>query len=271
MILFAGCHINSQVAPEQVDLVSTKCSRRICRRRLEDTYQLMIRLRRCSSAADICAGVLEFAGRVGATHVLAGVIPPPALSKAEQLGHVLLDSWPREWSERYFSSGYLYRDPTIRLVRRYVPSFMWREIDTFGMTTSPEKVVMHEATEFKLRQGITISLSTVNRHSIGFSLAGERLEVDDNERLTLELVSAYAVGSAIALVGDEGIRAIRLSPRQLEVLRWAAEGLKNDQIADRLAISTHTADMHLRAVREKLGVTNTVHAVAEAFRLGILS
>lgn len=251
--------------------VNADRARRIWRRGLEDTYQLMMRLRRCSSAADICAGVLQFAGRVGATNLLAGVIPPPALSRTEQLGHVLLHSWPREWSERYFSSGYLYRDPTIRLVREGVPSFMWSEIGTLGVTTLPEKAVMGEATESKLRQGFTIALSTVKRHPIGFSLAGERLQVDHCERLILELVSAYALGCVIVLIEDNENREIRLSPRQIDVLRWASEGFKIEEIADRLSISAHTADMHLRIVRERLGASNTVQAVAEAFRHGIIS
>ena len=247
------------------------CRRRVLRRQLEDTYELMMRLRRSSSAVDICAGVLNYAGRVGATSLLAGLMPPPALSNSEQIGHVLLDAWPRAWSERYFSGGYLYRDPTIRLVRAGVPSFMWGEIDTFGVTAPPEKAVMSEAAQFKLRQGFTISLSTVKRQAIGFSFAGERLELDDYQRLTLELVSAYAVGSAIVLIEHGDNHDIRLSPRQLDVLRWASEGLKVEEIADRLSISTHTADMHLRIVRERLGVSNTIHAVAEAFRRGIIS
>ena len=230
-----------------------------------------MRLRRCPSVADICGSVLEFAGRVGATSVLAGLMPPPALSKSEQIGHILLDAWPREWSERYFSGGYLYRDPTIRLVRAGVPSFVWGEIDAFGMTAPREKAVMSEAAEFRLRRGFTISLSTVKRQPIGFSLAGEHLEVDGRERLTLELVSAYAVGSAMVIIEDGISPDIRLSPRQLDVLRWASEGLKVEEIADRLSISTHTADMHLRIVRERLGVSNTIHAVAEAFRRGMIS
>ncbi|MFI0846540.1 autoinducer binding domain-containing protein [Mesorhizobium sp. IMUNJ 23232] len=222
------------------------------------------------TAQEICSEVLEFASRIGASHLLAGVIPPPALSRTGQLSHVLLHSWPREWSERYFSSGYLYRDPTIRLVREGTASFLWSELDTHRPISLPEKSVMSEATEFRLLEGFTIALSTVERQPIGISIAGERLEFSRRERLSLELISAYAAGCAIVLM-EGGLRPeIRLSPRQLDVLRWASEGLKNEEIADRLSISAHTAEMHLRAIREKLGVTNTVHAVAEALRLRII-
>lgn len=129
---------------------------------------------------------------------------------------------------------------------------------------------MSEATEFRLLQGLTIALSTVERQPIGISIAGERLEFSQRERLSLELVSAYAAGCAIVLIEGGLQPEIRLSPRQLDVLRWASEGLKAEDIADRLSISAHTAEMHLRVIREKLGVANTVHAVAQALRLGLI-
>lgn len=231
----------------------------------------MNRLRRCSSTTEICASVLKFAGPVGATNLLAGMIPSPGVSRSAQLSHVLLDSWPQEWSARYFSRGYLYRDPTIRLVRDGAPAFQWSELGVNRAVTPTENNIMSEATEFRLRDGFTTSMLTAERWPVGFSVAGERLELDQYERRTLELVCAFAVGCAIVLVEDVRDREVRLTARQLDVLRWAAEGLTIEQIADRLTISAHTADTHLRAVRERLGVTNTVQAVAEAFRLGIIS
>lgn len=193
------------------------------------------------------------------------------MSRSAQLSHVLLDSWPREWSHRYFSRGYLYRDPAIRLVRDGAPAFLWSELAAGDALTATESRIMSEATEFRLRDGLTTSMLTAERRPVGFSVAGERLELDPYERRTLELVCTFAVGCAIVLV--EGVRGhdVQLMRRQLDVLRWAAEGLTFQQIADRLTISVHTADSHLRAVRERLGVTNTVQAVAEAFRLGMIS
>jgi DNA-binding CsgD family transcriptional regulator/sugar lactone lactonase YvrE len=49
---------------------------------------------------------------------------------------------------------------------------------------------------------------------------------------------------------------VRLSRRELEVARLAAEGLTNRDIAARLFISERTVDGHLEHVREKLGVNS---------------
>ncbi|WP_348627204.1 helix-turn-helix transcriptional regulator [Mesorhizobium sp. WSM2561] len=86
--------------------------------------------------------------------------------------------------------------------------------------------------------------------------------------------SSKSFRSSVAAILADAKRAskpVRLSPRQQDVLRCAAEGLTVDRIADRLTISRNTADTHLRSVRERLGVTNNVHAVAKAFRLGLIS
>ena len=46
-----------------------------------------------------------------------------------------------------------------------------------------------------------------------------------------------------------------LTPRELEIVRLAAEGLRNREIADRLTITEGTVKIHLHNIYEKLGVT----------------
>jgi len=241
------------------------------RRRLDDTVEFLCRIRRSSTQQDICRHVLCYAGRFGATNLLAGPIPPPRALKREQISHVLLDAWPKQWSERYFSNGYLYRDPTIQLVNRGNAPFLRSEIDQVCRVCRVGRRVMEEATEFKLRKGLTIPFVTLERQAVGFSVAGEKLDPDPHDRLAFQFVAAYAFGCAAGLAdGKRNSSPARLSPRQQDVLRWASEGLTVDEIADHLHISRNTADTHLRLVRERLGVTSTIQAVAEAFRLGLI-
>ncbi|MBT9385963.1 helix-turn-helix transcriptional regulator [Pseudooceanicola sp. CBS1P-1] len=53
-----------------------------------------------------------------------------------------------------------------------------------------------------------------------------------------------------------------LSPRECEVLRHAARGLRRDRIAHALNISVPTVDMHCRNLRRKLHARTTSEAVA---------
>jgi DNA-binding NarL/FixJ family response regulator len=63
----------------------------------------------------------------------------------------------------------------------------------------------------------------------------------------------------------------RLSPSQLRVLTYVAEGWPNWQIAQQLHLSLNTVKSHLDQISERLGTTGRAHAVAVAFRTGQLS
>lgn len=135
----------------------------VWRRRLDDTFEFLNDIRKSSTQQEICRYLLRYAERFGATNLLAGPIPPPRALRREQLSHVLLDAWPEQWSERYFSKGYLYRDPTIQLVNRGNMPFLWSEIDKICNVCPFGRRVMEEATEFRLREGLTIPFATIGR------------------------------------------------------------------------------------------------------------
>lgn len=70
--------------------------------------------------------------------------------------------------------------------------------------------------------------------------------------------------------GGSGASIPRLTSRELEVLRLAAEGLPNAQVAKRLWISEPTVKYHLSRTYEKLGVSNRTGAARWAERHGLL-
>lgn len=57
-----------------------------------------------------------------------------------------------------------------------------------------------------------------------------------------------------------------LTPRETQILQGAAQGLANKEIGDRLGMSTHTVDAHLRRIYQKLGVHTRAAAVAKGLR-----
>jgi len=57
--------------------------------------------------------------------------------------------------------------------------------------------------------------------------------------------------------GMEKARRV-LTKREVELVRMVATGLRNKQIADRLAISEGTVKMHLHSIYEKLGISGRV-------------
>ena len=61
-----------------------------------------------------------------------------------------------------------------------------------------------------------------------------------------------------------------LTPRELDVLAFVAEGRRNAEIAERLFLSTRTVEHHVSAIRRKLHARTRGEAVAAAGRLGLL-
>ncbi|HYF94528.1 MAG TPA: LuxR C-terminal-related transcriptional regulator [Symbiobacteriaceae bacterium] len=61
-----------------------------------------------------------------------------------------------------------------------------------------------------------------------------------------------------------------LSEREQEILKWMAEGLSNQQIADRLYLSVGTVKSHIHNLCGKLGARSRTHAVARARELHLL-
>jgi DNA-binding NarL/FixJ family response regulator len=80
--------------------------------------------------------------------------------------------------------------------------------------------------------------------------------------LTQQLYAEFAQGPPAAASASED--EADLTPRQLEVLRLVAQGLRNAEIAERLTISEQTVKTHVAHLLEKLGVASRLQAARYA-------
>ncbi|MNZ45327.1 Response regulator protein VraR [compost metagenome] len=76
------------------------------------------------------------------------------------------------------------------------------------------------------------------------------------------------VEAAATLDADDDVG--QLSRREHSVLTMIAEGLANQEIAERLHISLHTVKSHAQRINSKLGVTRRAQAVVRAKSLGLV-
>jgi two-component system, NarL family, nitrate/nitrite response regulator NarL len=75
-----------------------------------------------------------------------------------------------------------------------------------------------------------------------------------------------ALRSAPSCEGIDSDKVDNLSPRELQVAEYAAQGESNKQIADRLGLREHTVKNYLFHVFEKLGVSNRLELLLLLFK-----
>jgi DNA-binding NarL/FixJ family response regulator len=69
-------------------------------------------------------------------------------------------------------------------------------------------------------------------------------------------------------VSPQVLEAVRMTPREREVIDLIGEGLSNKEIAARLNIATHTVKSHVRNVMEKLALHTRLQIAAYSHREG---
>jgi len=83
--------------------------------------------------------------------------------------------------------------------------------------------------------------------------------------------------AAVSRVLDHAVRtatgqptAVPLTPRELEIVRMLAEGLRNKEIGEKLFITEGTVKLHLHHIYEKAGVDGRLELVLWAQQKGIV-
>jgi DNA-binding NarL/FixJ family response regulator len=86
-------------------------------------------------------------------------------------------------------------------------------------------------------------------------------------------VAAPAVATSNAAkpgVAVNSLRRLALTERELQVLRGMADGKSNAEIGRELFVSEDTVKTHARRLFRKLSARDRAHAVAAAFRAGLV-
>jgi len=84
------------------------------------------------------------------------------------------------------------------------------------------------------------------------------------------LAGRHCISPKMAAQMAEHTPHVALSPRELEVLKLIAEGLRNKEIGDRLNIAEDTVKIHVKNIFTKLNVIDRTQAVVTAMQRGII-
>jgi DNA-binding CsgD family transcriptional regulator len=101
-----------------------------------------------------------------------------------------------------------------------------------------------------------------------FGMTPSETTVADSDALRrqLRVLGSYFHEHILRLHGHRSEQQILLSARELDCLKWTAEGKTAWEASVILGITERTVRFHLNAAREKLQCTTTAQAVAKAVR-----
>lgn len=183
----------------------------------------------------------------------------------------LISNYDVRWQERYRDAGYLHLDPTVAHGLRCNEPLIWSR-EVFRQSAQ----MWAEARSFDLCVGWAQS-SFDPSGSVGMlTLARSHETLSRTEVRTREpeyswLANLAHTALSAALRQANCARNPALSPREVEVLRWMADGKTSEEIALLLRISVHTVNFHVKNVKTKLQAANKTAAVASAIGLGLLN
>ena len=183
----------------------------------------------------------------------------------------LISNYDARWRERYRDADYLQVDPTVAHGMRSSAPLVWSR-EMFRKT--PE--LWSEARAFNLCVGWAQSsfdasgavgmLTLARSHE---ALSRTEIRTREPEYSWLANLAHMTLSAALRRTNCE--RHPPLSPREVEVLRWMADGKTSEEIALLLSVSVHTVNFHVRNVKTKLQTANKTAAVASAIGLGLLN
>ncbi|RYF51099.1 MAG: LuxR family transcriptional regulator [Comamonadaceae bacterium] len=182
----------------------------------------------------------------------------------------LISNYAPSWQARYAEAGYLRVDPTVAHARGSLQPVLWNDA-----TFQPAPQLWEEAKASGLRYGWaqacfgpdgSIGLLSLSRDSDSLG----RLELRAKQvRLRFLVNVTHATLSPLVRLQQEP-QMTSLTPQELQVLRWSADGKSSEATAELMDLSLHTVEFHIKNAVRKLGASSRAAATARAAAIGLL-
>ncbi|WP_080278387.1 autoinducer binding domain-containing protein [Pseudomonas syringae] len=201
----------------------------------------------------------------GFEHVGLALQAPTPFTRRKTL---IMGTYPLEWQERYDEQSYGAIDPVIEHSMAKADVLNWSDVQA-----SCHRRFFAEAAQFGLVHGMTYSALATSRDTHVISFARGRRRVSQIEQLELGVklrCLSDASRQALARWNLSAVERCVLSDREVEILRWTADGKCVSDIAQILCISDNTVNFHIKKIVGKFGSPNKAHAAAHAVALNLI-
>jgi LuxR family quorum-sensing system transcriptional regulator SolR len=206
--------------------------------------------------------------RLGFEYCAYGVRPPLPLTRQRI---VMFNNYPPAWQQRYARENYLAIDPTVLHALRSPLPVVWSD-----QLFSGEPPFWEEARLHGLRYGWaqpcrdaagTLGMFTVARSQ---EALGDQELQEKSFRLSWLTQMAHIAMTRILTRKMVPEANVRLSAREISVIRWTADGKTTAEISEIMGLSVRTVTFHIGNVVRKLNASNKTAAAVRAAVLGLL-
>lgn len=205
---------------------------------------------------------------LGFDYCAYGIRTPWPLTRPRTL---VLSNYPLAWQQLYQEKKYLEVDPTVIASTRSVLPAVWSDEMFAG-----SRELWENARSFGLRFGWAQSSASQDgvRGMLTLARSHEELteaELTDKTGRMIWLTQLAHQGMTRCM-GEKLVPRTEqaLSAREMEVLRWTAEGKTANEISQIVNISERTVNFHINNAMIKLDAANKTAAVVRAVVLGLL-
>lgn len=184
---------------------------------------------------------------------------------------IVLNNYSPAWQCRYAEQDYVLIDPTVLHGRRSQAPLVWSD-----QVFAPVNKLWDEAQSFGLRFGWAQSNLDVGGGFGMLSLARSSEPLSDAELAVQEVKMrwlahiAHLTMSRIFVGRQSAPIHPHLTAREVEVLKWTADGKTSAEISDILVVSENTVNFHVKNAVLKLQASNKTAATVRAAMLGLL-
>ena len=181
---------------------------------------------------------------------------------------LFLSTYPSAWTDHYFANGYDAVDPVFQIAATRGAPIVWGKDAYIADQTDLQKQLFDEAAHFGICAGLTLPIADDQFGFAAMTVVAEE-GAPSFERwiwrpLPVVQFMAAALHSALRRKAwsSRMVAGVYMTKRELECLRWCAEGKSLRDVADILGIGRRTAVHHLERAKAKLGVRSVCQAVA---------